>query len=102
MDKENINDLEDFGNKTRNNISGPRPIVRHYEANKELHSVKSVGKEDSDQQHNDHSSKHQQLTQLQQNGQSSENVDRTVDYQGWLQMKKRKWKDIITRRKKQR
>lgn len=102
MDGENINDLEDFGNKTRSKISGPRPIVRHYEANNEQDSVKLHAKEDSEQQHNDQSSERQPLSQLQQNGLSSENVDRTVDYQGWLQTKKRKWKDIITRRKKQR
>ncbi|KAF7823259.1 DNA polymerase epsilon catalytic subunit A-like [Senna tora] len=101
-DEETINDLEDFGNKTRSNISGPRPIIRHYEANNEQHSVKSCGKEDSEQQHNDHSSERQPLAQLQQNGLSSENVDRSVDYQGWLQTKKRKWKEIIARRKKRR
>ncbi|KAK4286365.1 hypothetical protein QN277_002926 [Acacia crassicarpa] len=102
MNEEAINDLEDFGNKTGNNITGPRPIIRHYEANNKQHSVKPYGKEASEQKHSDHGNERQPLAQLGRNELSSENVDKTVDYQGWLQTKKRKWKDIIARRKKQR
>ncbi|KAK7262191.1 hypothetical protein RJT34_29753 [Clitoria ternatea] len=104
MDDEIVSDLEDFGNKGGSSTStrGPRPIIRHYEANKEHHSVKLNGLEDSEQEHNDRSSKDQLLSALQQNEISCENIDRNVDYQGWLQMKKRKWKDILERRKKRR
>lgn len=102
MDDETVNDLEDFGNKGRGSTCGPRPIIRHYEANKEQHSVKLNGQEDSEQQHNDSSSMDQPLSLSQQNQISCENVDRTVDYQGWLQIKKRKWKDMLARRKKRR
>lgn len=102
MNEEAINDLEDFGNKTGNNISGPRPIIRHYEVNNGQHSVKTYRREDSEQKNDDHGNEHQPPTQLEHNELSSENVDKTVDYQGWLQTKKRKWKDIIARKKKQR
>ncbi|KAK7271283.1 hypothetical protein RJT34_27054 [Clitoria ternatea] len=101
MDDEAVNDLEDFGGSSTS-ICGPRPIIRRYEANKERHSVKLNGLEDSEQEHNDRSSKDQLLSALQQNEISCENIDRNVDYQGWLQMKKRKWKDILEGRKKKR
>lgn len=97
-----FNDLEDFGNKATSTAFGPRPIIRHYEANNERNSVKLNDQEDSEQQQNDSSSKDQPLSQLQQNEITCEDVDRTVDYQGWLQIKKRKWKDIMERRKKRR
>ena len=99
MDEETVIDLEDFGNKTRSSPYGPRPIIRHYEVNSEQHSVKLNGPENSEQQHNDNSCKDQALSHFQQNEISCENVDRNVDYQGWLEIKKRKWKDIFERRK---
>ncbi|XP_027348237.1 DNA polymerase epsilon catalytic subunit A-like [Abrus precatorius] len=102
MDDETVNDLEDFGNKARSSACGPRPIIRHYEANNERHSVKLSGQENSKPQDDDNGSKGQLLSPLQQNEISCENVDRNVDYQAWLQIKKRKWKDIRERRKKQR
>ena len=101
MAGEAVNDLEDFGNKTMGSLGGPRPIIRHYEAKTGQQSVKPNGQLDSEQQHNDHSSKLQPHALSQQN-ETSEIVDRTVDYQGWLQIKKRKWKDILESRKKQR
>lgn len=87
MDGDIVNELEDFGNKDRSSTCRPRPIIRHYEANNEQHSRKVNDQEDVEQQHN---------KPLQQN------VYRSVDYQGWLQIKKRTWKDILERRKKQR
>ncbi|KAF1884802.1 hypothetical protein Lal_00028689, partial [Lupinus albus] len=101
-DEEIVNDLEDFGNKTKNSTFGPRPIIRHYEANNELHPLNLNCEEGFDQQQNDNNSNNQPLSQLQQNDISCEDVDRTVDYQGWLQIKKRKWKHILERRKKRR
>ncbi|XP_061359270.1 DNA polymerase epsilon catalytic subunit A-like [Gastrolobium bilobum] len=100
--EETVNDLEDFGNMGSSSTCGPRPIVRHLEANIKRHSVKLNGQEDSEQQHNDNNSKDQPLSLLQESEISGENVDRTVDYQGWLQIKKRKWKYILERRKKRR
>ncbi|RDX72004.1 DNA polymerase epsilon catalytic subunit A, partial [Mucuna pruriens] len=102
MDDEIVNELEDFGNKGRSSTCKPRPIIRHYEANKERHSRK-LNDRDLEQQCNaDNSSKDQLLSPLQQNEILCENVDRNVDYQGWLQIKKQTWKNILERRKKRR
>ncbi|KAL1361438.1 hypothetical protein AAHE18_03G003700 [Arachis hypogaea] len=101
-DEENVIDLEDFGNKARNLPIGPRPIIRHYKANNEGNSIKLSGHGNSEQQHIDNSSKDESLSLFQQKEISSENVDRNVDYQGWLEIKKRKWKSILEKRKKRR
>ncbi|GAU25117.1 hypothetical protein TSUD_274060 [Trifolium subterraneum] len=101
MEDEIVNDMEDFGNRGRNSTSGPRPIIRHYKANNEQHSEKFNGHEDSEQQHIGSSNINQSLS-LSQQDEICENVDRIVDYQGWLQIKKRKWKSILGKRKKQR
>ncbi|KAK9279688.1 hypothetical protein L1049_013368 [Liquidambar formosana] len=81
--EENVEDLEDFRNKGRTSVVGPRPIVRCYEVNNKQHSVKT-------------------MSPLLQNAISTENIDRNVDYQGWLEIKKRKWRDTREKRKKQR
>lgn len=86
MDGDIVNELEDFGNKDRSSTCRPRPIIRHYEANNERHSGK-LNDQDVEQQHN---------KPLQQK------VDKNVDYEGWLQIKKQTWKDILERRKKRR
>lgn len=99
---ETVNDLEDFGNRGKISTCGPRPIIRHYEANNEQPPVKVNGQEDSEPQDIDSRHMDQPLSLSQENQISCENVDRTVDYQGWLQIKKRKWKDMLGRRKKQR
>ncbi|XP_057748671.1 DNA polymerase epsilon catalytic subunit A-like [Arachis stenosperma] len=101
-DEETVIDLEDFGNKARNLPIGPRPIIRHYKANNEGNSIKLSGHGNSEQQHIDNSSKDESLSLSQQKEISSENVDRNVDYQGWLEIKKRKWKSILEKRKKRR
>ncbi|XP_052115201.1 DNA polymerase epsilon catalytic subunit A [Arachis duranensis] len=101
-DEETVIDLEDFGNKARNLPIGPRPIIRHYKANNEGNSIKLSGHGNSEQQHIDNSSKDESLSLFQQKEISSENVDRNVDYQGWLEIKKRKWKSILEKRKKRR
>jgi len=102
MDDEILNELEDFGNKGRSSTYGPRPIIRHYEANNEQNSRKLSDQQDLEQEHSkDNSSKKNRLSPLQQD-ETYENVDRNVDYQGWLQVKKQIWKNILERRKKQR
>ncbi|XP_020536143.1 DNA polymerase epsilon catalytic subunit A isoform X2 [Jatropha curcas] len=93
MDKENVEDLEDFQNK-RNSINGPRPIVRCYEVNNEKCSLKATGRMDFSEQKLDNGESASEM--------SIENIDRNVDYQGWLEQKKRKWKDTLDRRKRQR
>ncbi|KAI3971229.1 hypothetical protein MKX01_021996 [Papaver californicum] len=73
-----IEDLEDFGNKGIASEIGPRPIVRSYEVNKEGQPAKQSSPWVS----------LQQPTTI-----TYENIDRNVDYQAWLAVKKRKWKD---------
>ncbi|XP_020214340.1 DNA polymerase epsilon catalytic subunit A isoform X3 [Cajanus cajan] len=103
MDDEIVNELEDFGNKARSSTCRPRPIIRHYEANNERHLRKLNDQEDLEQQHhNDNSSKDELLSPLHQNEILCENVDRNVDYQGWLQIKKRMWRNILERTRKRR
>ncbi|KAK7250794.1 hypothetical protein RIF29_33473 [Crotalaria pallida] len=58
-----VNDLEDFGNKAKSSTFGPRPIIRHYEANNERHPVKINDQVDPDQRQNDNSSNDQPLSQ---------------------------------------
>ncbi|KAK6936184.1 DNA polymerase epsilon, catalytic subunit A, C-terminal [Dillenia turbinata] len=84
-----IGDLEDFRSATGNLVNRPRPIVRCYEANSEKHM---------DNQNN----KEQETSSPQHDIHSSQTIDRNVDYQGWLELKKRKWKATIETRKKQR
>ncbi|CAN1252331.1 DNA polymerase epsilon catalytic subunit A [Linum perenne] len=83
-DKEAV-DMEDFQTR-RSSLNGPRPIVRCY---------KTQNGRDVDIT-NDNS------TPATQSDSPPDNVDRNVDYQGWLELKKRKWKEQIDKRKKQR
>ncbi|KAF3455292.1 hypothetical protein FNV43_RR05740 [Rhamnella rubrinervis] len=95
IDEENVRDFEDFQNNNHS-VNGPRPIVRRYEVNKQ-NSVRTIGKVDSLQEQADNCEKVHQV-----NGVCSVSVDRNVDYHGWLEIKKRKWKENLDRRKKQR
>ncbi|XP_050220537.1 DNA polymerase epsilon catalytic subunit A-like isoform X2 [Mercurialis annua] len=101
MDKES-EDLEDFGNKS-NSINGPRPIVRCYAINNEKHALKATGTVNSSQQQNNDGESVQDLfSVMQKKSSSAESIDRNVDYQGWLESKKRKWKEHLEMRKRQR
>ncbi|KAK6247338.1 hypothetical protein QUC31_018903 [Theobroma cacao] len=98
-----IGDLEDFQNKSRKSEKAPTPIVRCYEVNDDQHPVKEVVQANSLQHQTECRGSAQQLSSpLLPNVQSTENIDRNVDYQGWLELKKRKWKDNLERRKRQR
>ncbi|KAM1255671.1 hypothetical protein ACFX1Q_029918 [Malus domestica] len=97
LGQESVDDLEDF-NKKNSSINGPRPIVRCYEVNRKKNSVETTCQIDSQQQQtNNKENEHQE-----QNGVPLQCIDRNVDYHGWLETKKRKWKDTLDRRKKQR
>ncbi|OMO70162.1 hypothetical protein CCACVL1_19081 [Corchorus capsularis] len=89
-----VGDLEDFQKKSINSEKGPTPIVRCYEVNNNKHPVKAAVEANSVQQ--------QLSSPLQPNVLPTENIDKNVDYQGWLELKKRKWKDNLERRKRQR
>ncbi|GLU18367.1 hypothetical protein SLE2022_346730 [Rubroshorea leprosula] len=98
-----VDDLEDFQNKSRNSKAGPRPIVRCYEVSNDQDSGKTTDQACCLQAQADHrENAHQESSPLQQNVLSTENVDRNVDYRGWLEIKKRKWKDTLEMRKRQR
>ena len=97
IDEDVVEDLEDFKNKS-SSINGPRPIVHCYEVHNKKNSVKANGEVDPQQQQPNHKENEHQ----EQNTVTSEGIDRNVDYQGWLEIKKRKWKDTLEKRKKQR
>lgn len=97
---ENVEDLEDFPKKRRNSVNGPRPIVRCFEVNNEQKTVKTTDQVDSLRQQLEPSEVSDQQPSS-QNAIDTENIDRIVDYKGWLELKKRKWKDNLDRRKKQ-
>ncbi|KAK2643590.1 hypothetical protein Ddye_025353 [Dipteronia dyeriana] len=100
---EDVEDLEDFRNKSRNSVDGPRPIVRCYEVNSEQQTVKATGQVVSSQQQTDASKRLVQLSSsLKEGAIDTETIDRNVDYRGWLESKKRKWKENLDRRKRQR
>ncbi|KAF6166038.1 hypothetical protein GIB67_012935 [Kingdonia uniflora] len=86
----NDEDMEDFRNKSSSSLIGPRPIVRSYEVNREERSANASTPTVSLQQ------------QIHPKALSNENIDRNVDYQGWLEGKKRKWKYTRDERKRRR
>lgn len=88
--EEIVEDLEDLQNGN-SSIKGHRPVVRFYEANNTRNSVENIS--EVNPQQTDNSAKENQM-QI--------DIDRNVDYQGWLEIKKRKWKDTLNMRKKQR
>ncbi|XP_077235840.1 DNA polymerase epsilon catalytic subunit A-like [Tasmannia lanceolata] len=107
IDEIDVGDLEDIGNKASASITGPRPIVRSYEVNRGKPYAKQISPlvdmpclKQSEQ--TDTANGHKLLKLLHQNDNSTEKVDRNVDYQGWLEVKKRKWKDAREKRKRRR
>ncbi|KAF5727520.1 DNA polymerase epsilon catalytic subunit A [Tripterygium wilfordii] len=88
---EHVEDMEDFGSKTRSPVNGPRPVVNSYEFNNKERPVQTIGQVESLQQQTDG-----------KNDLFTDNIDKNKDYQGWLELKKRKWKDTLARRKRQR
>ncbi|ESQ36065.1 hypothetical protein EUTSA_v10006524mg [Eutrema salsugineum] len=82
---DNVEDIEDFCKENRPAVKGPKPFARSYEVNKE--------KSECEQQES-WGPKRDDI--------SFQNIDRKVDYQGWLELKKRKWKETLEMRKKRR
>ncbi|KAL8140374.1 hypothetical protein V2J09_006395 [Rumex salicifolius] len=84
-------DLEDMGNKSRIGVP-TRPLIRNYEVAKGQNFVgeaSSLGHTDQDQN---------------KDGQEDldSEIDKNVDYNGWLEQRKRKWKQVREQRKRQR
>ncbi|XP_049379283.1 DNA polymerase epsilon catalytic subunit A-like isoform X1 [Solanum stenotomum] len=97
--QQNFEDLEDFRHSGKSSIFGPRPVVHRHGVNKE-HLVNTSDRLDS-QQKNGHASSPSKMLPSQEIA-DVEDIDRNVDYHGWLQQKKRKWKEIREERKRQR
>ncbi|KAG0453679.1 hypothetical protein HPP92_024983 [Vanilla planifolia] len=93
MNDSNINDLEDIVNNSNVSRQGPRPVVHNF-VSQEIVSV-----EDSSQANGIHMSNGPFLEHV---SNSQESIDKNVDYQGWLDHKKRKWKATLEQRKKRR
>ncbi|KAK9127695.1 hypothetical protein Syun_016492 [Stephania yunnanensis] len=105
LKKGDVEDFEDFRNKDTGSNTNPRPVVRSYEADKEQQALsKSLSTMVNVQLRVDTSSNlHlQHISPSDQSTTSSEDIDKNVDYLGWLEVKKRKWKFAREERKKRR
>eukprot|EP01018_Ginkgo_biloba_P017404 Gb_06608 [translate_table: standard] len=104
VDTQMIGDLEDMvGNKENMPKLGPRPLVRNYGSIK-AHSEKKIKSQDPHhsglmRQDTDKVQRQRQvLSSVNQNDHDC--IDKNVDYQGWLEQKKRKWRETREKRKK--
>ncbi|PIA58925.1 hypothetical protein AQUCO_00400052v1 [Aquilegia coerulea] len=95
-------DIEDFRNKDNASINGPRPIARSYAVSKERNLANASGSVVSMQQQTEATNGIQQSVIPLHKDVTKENIDRNVDYHGWLALKKRKWKATLEVRKKRR
>lgn len=102
-DDQHVEDLEDIRTTGKTPRGGPRPIVRCYEANNGQRSSKTSHQIDCLQPRSGSGGGVCKLWEsLPENDTSKENIDRNVDYEGWLELKKRKWKETREKRKRQR
>lgn len=102
-DEHSTEDLEELGNTGKTFPVRPRPIVRCYDAKAQLHQSKTTNEMECPPQESDCQGKFGKLrTSSQENAISSESIDRNVNYEGWLELKKRKWKETREKRKRQR
>ncbi|XP_073284696.1 DNA polymerase epsilon catalytic subunit A-like [Primulina huaijiensis] len=101
-DKSNdVKDMEDFRKAEKTPLVGPQPIVCTYGVNHTPHQVKTGQPVESSRLHDRIESVHMHLKQLFQND-LEENIDSNEDYLGWLELRKRKWREIREKRKRQR
>ncbi|KAL9300842.1 putative DNA-directed DNA polymerase [Arabidopsis thaliana] len=80
-----VADIEDFCKENRPSVKGPKPVATSYEV---------------DRNHSE--GKQQESWDPEFHDISLQNVDKNVDYQGWLELEKRKWKMTLTNKKKRR
>lgn len=96
MNGKNSYDIGDFQKKA-SSTNGSKPVVRSYDIRALKHSVTKDSQVDS--------MMHKKFKGVGCDPSSPfhfKDVDRNVDYHGWLEMKKRKWKSNLDKRKKQR
>ncbi|XP_026665327.2 DNA polymerase epsilon catalytic subunit A isoform X2 [Phoenix dactylifera] len=104
QDGTNVGDMEDLVTKRVVSEVGLRPVAHSYEVNKENCSSKQSCPEagvilNHGQQN---ATLCRPLLSFNQNDICSEIVDRNVNYQAWLEVRKRKWKDTREERKRRR
>lgn len=99
-DGQNITDMEDFRYSGKNTPARPQPIVRSYGIHDEQHQVERNNVLESTEG-NDRETGHKQSTHPLQKA-PEETIDKSVDYQGWLESRKRKWRSTREKRKRQR
>ncbi|WOK95843.1 DNA polymerase epsilon catalytic subunit A-like [Canna indica] len=107
QDKTIIGDIEEVMTKECARVITPRPLVRNYETNKGGHSSTPSSPGPgmlANLQQKDLSPcrLNQSLNSLNKHSVSDEIVDKSTDYQAWLESKKRKWKETREVRKRQR
>ncbi|CAH9070869.1 unnamed protein product [Cuscuta europaea] len=85
--EQHVEDLEDFRQNRKSSGFAPRPIVHFHGVDKNNNIVSTSGQVDC---------------VLNDCGRGAKDIDKNVDYQGWLQSKKRKWKQMRENRKRQR
>ncbi|CAM8878713.1 unnamed protein product [Rhodiola kirilowii] len=97
----NMGDIEDFQNE-KIAKTGPRPIVRLYEALNGKCQNKSTSESNNGTEKGSCEGSLQHPIMVHNQNAVIDEIDKNVDYHGWLVMKKRKWKDIREKRKRQR
>ncbi|XP_071932173.1 DNA polymerase epsilon catalytic subunit A-like [Coffea arabica] len=103
VDEQNAADLEDFGKISRTFRVGPRPVVHCFDANEVQQLSKTSSELDCPPQQSIRDGGTPKLwTSPQEAAISKESIDRNVDYRGWLELKKRKWRETREKRKRQR
>ncbi|PIN09217.1 DNA-directed DNA polymerase [Handroanthus impetiginosus] len=101
-DGHNVADMEDFGNIGKNPAVRNKPIVQSYGINNnDQHQVKTSNLVESTEQNDMDGRGHKQSIHTVQKV-YEESIDKSVDYQGWLELRKRKWKEAREKRKRQR
>ncbi|KAI4373579.1 hypothetical protein MLD38_011693 [Melastoma candidum] len=102
IDEGVIGDLEDFHSKGQNSVDRPRPVVRHYGEKSEQHQDKDPSKGNGVANGILTQDNRCDSVSIMQKDVQLEIVDRSLDYEGWLEMKKRKWREVRDQRKRQR
>ncbi|KAL6571838.1 hypothetical protein OROHE_002707 [Orobanche hederae] len=101
IDEHNVTDMEDSRNIVTTRSVRPQAIVRSYGINNVQHPVITDTRVESAEQDDGDGSRHKPSSHPLQNIFEG-SIDRTVDYQGWLELRKRKWKESREKRKRQR
>lgn len=96
----NVADMEDFMNTGKTPVR-PKPIVRSFGINKEQDQVETSTSAKSAEPNDSNGSGLKQATHPLHKV-YEESIDKEVDYQGWLELRKRKWKENREKRKRQR